>query len=332
MKVDLIVGLGTEQGGRHDRTLQMPTGVACAPGAVPLHGVRCIRLPKHEIGRVALDLLRGHVHASTLSTAKRIKRVARQLTIVREGVDTEVDDAVGGDVRVILFDEPLDELDHLIDVLGGTRQQLRLGVGVGHHFHAQTSCVLDEGIGVEVRDGPRIAGVNVDSVRQCPGFLGFKQSARCHFHLVFATTIGVGVIGHVTDIGDVHHVPNVMPEQLQRASKHIGVEEGPEVSDVGVVVDRGPAGIEQHPTTGGVDGHEFLLGSRQRVVEVKWHGLYRRQFTRSGRRSAHSGPSDRRFQRHGPQLEMTSSRSMTSISPSVLTSSRQSSSSTPSSR
>ena len=70
------------------------------------------------------------------------------------------------------------------------------------------------------------------------GFLRLKQSPRCHFHLVFATTIGIGVIGHVTDVGDVHHMANVIPKQLERASKHVGVEEGPEVSDVGVVVDR----------------------------------------------------------------------------------------------
>ena len=48
----------------------------------------------------------------------------------------------------------------------------------------------------------------------------------------------------MTDVRDVHHVLDVMSEEFKGAPKDVGVQEGPEVADVCVVVDGGTAGVE----------------------------------------------------------------------------------------
>jgi hypothetical protein len=48
----------------------------------------------------------------------------------------------------------------------------------------------------------------------------------------------------MTDIGDVHHVLDAMAEEFECAAKDVSVQEGPEVTDMRVVVDGGAAGVE----------------------------------------------------------------------------------------
>ena len=48
----------------------------------------------------------------------------------------------------------------------------------------------------------------------------------------------------MTDVRDVHHVLDAVAEEFERATKDVGIQEGPEVADMRVVVDGGTAGVE----------------------------------------------------------------------------------------
>jgi len=48
----------------------------------------------------------------------------------------------------------------------------------------------------------------------------------------------------VADVGDVHHVLDAVAQEFERAAKDVGVQEGPEVADMRIVVDGGAAGVE----------------------------------------------------------------------------------------
>ncbi len=48
----------------------------------------------------------------------------------------------------------------------------------------------------------------------------------------------------MTDVRDVHHVLDAVAQEFERAAKHVGVQERPEVAYVRVVVDGGSAGVE----------------------------------------------------------------------------------------
>ena len=54
----------------------------------------------------------------------------------------------------------------------------------------------------------------------------------------------------MTDIGDVHHVLDAMAKEFECPTKDVGVQEGPEVADVRVVVDGGAAGVESERRRG----------------------------------------------------------------------------------
>ena len=46
------------------------------------------------------------------------------------------------------------------------------------------------------------------------------------------------------DVGDVHHVPDAVAVPLEHALQHVLEQEGAEVADVLIVVDRRPAGVK----------------------------------------------------------------------------------------
>ena len=54
--------------------------------------------------------------------------------------------------------------------------------------------------------------------------------------------------GLVVDVGQVHHLGDPVPVKLERASQHVLEQEGPQVADVGEVVDRGSAGVQASVT------------------------------------------------------------------------------------
>ena len=67
--------------------------------------------------------------------------IAAQTPILRETTDVEVNHAVLGDVRVIAFDQFLDQLLHLGDVVCGVDDFSRVVPG---QFHPERFCVLDK--------------------------------------------------------------------------------------------------------------------------------------------------------------------------------------------
>ena len=74
----------------------------------------------------------------------------------------------------------------------------------------------------------------------------------------------------VVDVGQVHDEPDVVPAPLEVAMDEVEEEEGPEVPDVGVAVDRGAAVVEAGlARLDRVEGH---LLAAQGVVEVEAHG------------------------------------------------------------
>ena len=116
-----------------------------------------------------------------------------------------------------------------------------------------------------------------------PPITTFLDPPRGDLHAILALAVGDGVFGHVTHIGDVHHVDDVIAEQLERAAQHVGIEERPKVADVRVVVDGGAAGVERHSPAGGIERREDLLALRERVVEAKAHRVTRDAGDRSVR-------------------------------------------------
>ena len=48
----------------------------------------------------------------------------------------------------------------------------------------------------------------------------------------------------MTDVRDVHHVLDAVAEEFECATKDVGIQEGPEVADMRIVVDGGAAGVE----------------------------------------------------------------------------------------
>src|SRR4051794_24585281 len=94
---------------RHRATLDVPTGEAAPPRAVPGHlAARLGLLPEREVFRVALLVRRAL--ADALEQAGQL--IARQLAVVREAIHLKVDvptDRVSQALRL----QPLDDRQHL---------------------------------------------------------------------------------------------------------------------------------------------------------------------------------------------------------------------------
>src|SRR5581483_2157225 len=71
----------------------------------------------------------------------------------------------------------------------------------------------------------------------------------------------------VVDVGEVHHLADVVAEQvLQRSTQDVDADKGAEVADVPTRVDRQAARI--HANRLAIERLERLLAARQRVVEA----------------------------------------------------------------
>ena len=72
----------------------------------------------------------------------------------------------------------------------------------------------------------------------------------------------------VVDVGDIHDVLQLVSALQQEAAQHIDRDEGAEVADMAVVVNREPAGIHADEV---VLRGEFLDFAGERVIELKRH-------------------------------------------------------------
>ena len=73
----------------------------------------------------------------------------------------------------------------------------------------------------------------------------------------------------VYDVRDVHHVIELEAARGEPAAQDVLKSEGPQVADVDVVVDRGPAGVHAHDVV--VEGGERLHLLGEGVVETQGH-------------------------------------------------------------
>ena len=191
----------------HGRALDMPARIPPAPGRIPLLQIARLRgPPERKVGGMPLVL----VHLDTRARDAIVGGLrVEPRAVSRKGGDVEVH-AVGGDVRVALLDEPLDEVDHRSDVLG----RLRHHVGVED---VEPPTVGDELSGVELGDLKRI----------------LPRAPRAQRHLVLAR---VRVVDDVTDVRDVHDLHHPVAEVFERPPHHVRDEVGVEIPDVLPVV------------------------------------------------------------------------------------------------
>jgi len=169
-------------------------------------------------------------------------------------------------------DQPLDERNHLRHELRRSRHERWISLRLERDLESERLRVFDESTCVEVGDRHRIARVDLDSRRQRARLLRLGQTPPCHGHLVFAAAVGIRVVGHVADVRDVHHVLHAMARELERAPQQVRVQERPEVADMGVVVDRRTAGIEEDRRTRPAARLDRLQRARERVGDSNNHG------------------------------------------------------------
>ncbi len=220
--------------------LDVPAGVADAPGGVPLQGLvleLALGEPEDEVVLVALVrvLLDALAHADV--QVVRVEVVEDVVLFQLAGVEVDV---AAGEVGVAGVHELRDNLDVLVDaVRGGLDDVGRLDVELG--------AVVEEGVGVEL----------------CNLHDGLVLALCALEHLVLA---GVGVGAQVADVGDVHDALDVVAEVAQVLLEHVLHDVAAEVADVRVVVDGGAAGVHLHDV--GVVGYEFFLRAGGAVVEL----------------------------------------------------------------
>ena len=226
---------------RHRRALDVPAGEAFTPRAVPSHEpVRARLLPEREVG---VELLPGvDLELLAVSGPKLVERVARELPVALEGLNVVVDGPVHL-VRVAVLDQPLGELEHLRDVVGRLRVLVRALQAELRGVFEERACVLLDDLG-------RRQALIVDGE-------------------LHAIASGVRrLVGHVTHVGDVEDLRDLVALELERPTEQVREQERPQVPDVRVSVDGRAARVHADVTV--VQGDDFLQRSRQRVVEA--HG------------------------------------------------------------
>jgi hypothetical protein len=129
-----------------------------------------------------------------------------ELAVVGKFSDAVVDGAFAG-VGVGFFLEALDELDHGVDVVRGADPVLG-------GFDAEGFAIVEEGLG-------EFFGVVAD-----------------------ADAFGGGVGNDaVVDVGEIHDVGEAEAAEFQETAEDVLEDEGAVVADVGIVIDRGAAGV-----------------------------------------------------------------------------------------
>ena len=104
----------------HHGALDVPAGTALAPVGLPVGLALLLRLPEHEVGRVALALLTGDFQL-TETGLQVVQVLVGQLPVLLKGCGAEIDGSVLGHVGVPLVDQGLDHIQHAADLLGGQR-------------------------------------------------------------------------------------------------------------------------------------------------------------------------------------------------------------------
>ena len=200
----------------HRRALAVPAGPSVAPGRGPTRLMRLRRLPKHEVGGMAL--VGGHLDAGPGDHV--VEAATRQLAVVLGRLGIEQHMALGL-VGAALGDQVGDGLDHLLDEVGGLGLVRRAqGAERVHVFQIG----LEKALGDDADLDAFIGGLLVDLV------------------------VDVG------DVAGIDNLVLAI-EMAQQTEQHIEDHHGPGIADMGVAVDRGTADIHRHPlVVGGFEG------------------------------------------------------------------------------
>ena len=218
----------------HCRAFDMPAGPSAAPGAFPARFALGRELPEHEVPGVLLVRVDGDAGARLLL----VERALGKLAVIghRAGIEENLPTR---HIGVAVGDQPLDDLDHLGNVVGRARLDARLQA-------AERPDVL-----VELRlrlfrhQADRLVQRQAGMVPQCP-----------RVYLVVD-------VGDVAGIGDVLGAVDV----TQQPEENVEHDDRPCIADMGIVVDRRAANIHAH--IGRIDRPELGLLSGQRVVELE---------------------------------------------------------------
>ena len=212
-------------------TLDVPAGVAHAPGGVPLQGLILefgLGEPEDEVIFIALVGVLLHAIPDAHRQILLIVVVEHVVALQLGGIEVHI---APGLIGVALLQQAGDDLDILVDAAGGGLHRVRA-------LDVQLSAVLKEGVGVILGDLHH----------------GLVLPAGALEHLVLA---GVSVGAEVANVSDVHHPVHIIAGPAQEFFQHVLHDVGAQVADVGEVVHRGSAGVHLH-VAGGV-GLELLL-------------------------------------------------------------------------
>ena len=220
----------TEVGHAHRRAFDVPAGPARTDRRLPRGLARLGPLPQGEVADVVLAVLVG---LDALPHPEPFGVEAGQSAVGRPRGDPEEDRAVVGPVGVAALEQRGDQVGHLVDVLGGARQDVRDG-------HPEGGRIGQEALEVA-------AGQDIDPLsgrRRAPDDL-------------------------VVDVGDVEDPGDRQAAPSEVADQQVDEEERPEVADVDRGVDRGAAGIDADVALAQRDERPGQAG--QGVVQLDRH-------------------------------------------------------------
>ena len=216
--------------GGHGRALQVPAGPPGSPGRLPVRLAGLGRLPQREVARVPLQ---ARV-VGVLGRAHLVQPLAGQRPVRGEGVHVEVHVAARR-VGVLALDQPAHQHDHLRDVPGGARLDVR---------RAAAHRVVGPG------ERPLVA------LGDDPG-----RDALA----------GRGAQDLVLDVGDVAAEGHPVTAGLQPPDHDVEAHGRPQVADVRRRLHRGAAQVHRHLTRR--ERRELAHRARGGVVKLQGHGV-----------------------------------------------------------
>ena len=222
-----------EQLHAHGGTFDVPARTSPAPRRIPDHIAvfGYVGFPEGEVGGVVFVVF---ILIDARAGLHALAVEPGEFSIGWKLVDGIVDGAVVGLVGVALLEKRFDEGDHFGDVVGGG------GIVLGR-FDVELGEVVEKSVDI---------------------FFGVFPERQA--------LLDGGADGFVVDIGEVLHLGDPEPAELDVAAEEILEHVGTEVADVGIVVDGGAAGVHAHMLS--VERDELLLGAGHGVVYPEGHG------------------------------------------------------------
>ena len=199
----------------------MPAGPALSPRGGPANlSFFLLRFPECEIKGVPFFV----VDVDAGARFQLLEVIMRQAAVMREGIGSKIDIAVGF-VGVAFIDERPYDFNDFGDILGRARMH-------GRRTHTES---------------PRVSEIRINIARR-----DFGHGAALGFGL------GDHFIVHVGKILDEH---NIIAAVFKIAAQHIEKHKAARVADMDIVVHRGTAGVHPYPAI--ADGQFFLLSGER---------------------------------------------------------------------